>query len=115
MSAKSYHILFSGALPERIEKGVLVKNRIHFRADTLHFESRQIMMETFDNPDRLVAHLKTSGVFKMMMDNYERKLSFEPTIICTPYFEAISGSKMWYDEIREIDIGIKRETKIITN
>lgn len=112
---KVYHISFAGNLPQELKDGQIQKNRIHYKIDTVHFETKQQMMEFFDDPEKLAHHLKDSHVAKMMLDNYKKKKIFEPNILSMPYYQSESGSKLWFDDVREIDMGFPPLTqKILT-
>lgn len=115
MTPKNYHIAFIGNLPDEITPQGVVKSKIHYKPDALHFETQQEMMEFFENPEKLAHHLGTSRVVKMMTHNYKDGKMFEPTVIASPYFQGENGQKMWWNEVREIDLGFPALTKKILN
>lgn len=115
MTPKNYHIAFIGCLPDKVTPQGLEKSRIHYRVDALHFETKQELMEFFDNPEKLAHHLGKSRIVRMMTDNYKEGKMFTPTVIASPYFQGDSGQRMWFDEIREIDLGFPALTKKILN
>lgn len=113
---KNYHINFYGSLPEQVgPNGMVSKDKIHFRNDSVHFETKAQMMEFFDDPHKITDHLKDTGVVKMMTVNYGKKMVFEPIVIVTPYFQAEGAQRVFTDEIREIDLGFPPLTQKILN
>lgn len=113
MTVKNYHISFFGNLPEVMDKGSVVRNKIQFTNDALHFETKQQLMEFFDDPEKIAHYLGKTGIVKMMLDNHKAGHFFAPTVQVSPYFQGESGSKLWFDDMRDVDLKLPMERKTI--
>ncbi len=110
---KNYRIAFVGYDPEKALKGG-GSQRPYFKCDTLQFETREQQMEFFDNPEKIVEHLKGTDIIKMIMDSGAKGKKVVPVVELMPYLQG-EQTRLYFDERREIEVGVqtkKKEDKI---
>ncbi len=111
MERKNYHIALVGYEPEQTIKGTNAQARIYFKKDTLHFLTRAEQMEFVDNNDRIVEQIKNSDVLKMLIERSKSARLVNPIIELMLYYQGESGGRIYFDETREIDVGLGRFMK----
>ena len=108
---KNYHIAFVGYEPEHNIPNTSKQARIYFKKDTLHFHTRQQQMEFLDNNEQIVEAIKKSDILKLLLSKAEKNKIVNPVVEMMLYFESEKGRRIYFDEMREIDVGLGRFMK----
>lgn len=108
---KNYHIAFVGYEPEHNIPNTNKQARVYFKKDTLHFLTRQEQMEFLDNNERIVETIKNSDILKLLLDKAAKGKLVNPVVEMMLYYEAEQGRRIYFDEMREVDVGLGRFLK----
>jgi anthranilate/para-aminobenzoate synthase component I len=111
----NYHIAFVGYEPEHTIKNTNQQARIYFKKDTLHFISRQQQEEFLDNIEKIVEHIKNSDVLKLLLDKKAKGKLLSPIVNLMLYYQSLGSSRIYFNETREIDVGLGRVLKKVEN
>ena len=115
MERRNYHVALVGYEPEQTIKGTNKQARIYFKKDTIHFLTRQEQMEFVDNNDQIVERIKNSEVLKMLLARDKQGRLVNPIVELMLYYQGESGGRIYFDETREIDVGLGRFMKRTTD
>jgi hypothetical protein len=105
---KNYHVALVGYEPEHNIPNTSKQARIYFKRDTQHFLTRQEQMEFLDNNESVVEAIKKSDVLKLLLDKASKKKLVNPIVELMLYYEGETGRRIYFDEMREIDVGLGR-------
>ena len=105
---KNYHIALVGYEPEHNIPNTNKQARIYFKKDTLHFHTRQQQMEFLDNNEQIVEAIKKSDILRLLLHKAEKKKLVNPIVEMMLYYEADKGRRIYFDEMREVDLGLGR-------
>ena len=108
---KDYHIALVGYEPDHNIPNTTQQARIYFKKDTLHFPTRQEQMEFVDNHERIAEAVRNSDVLKLILAKYAKSRTVSPIIELMLYFQGESGGRIYFDESREVDVGLGRMMK----
>jgi hypothetical protein len=104
--AKKYRIAFATYEAEKHLPGQSKMGRIYFTKDTLSFDTRADLMEFFDNPEKIFAHLRDTDILKMMLHKNEQGKKIVPVVEIMPYLQG-DGTRLYFDERREVEIAVE--------
>lgn len=108
---KNYHVALVGYEPEHNIPNTNKQARIYFKKDTFHFYTRQQQMEFLDNNEQIVEAIKKSDILKLLLSKAEKNKLVNPIVEMMLYYEADQGRRIYFDEMREVDVGLGRFMK----
>ena len=96
---KKYRIAFSTYEPDKYIPGQQKMAKIYFTVDILCFATRGELMEFFDNPEKIFAHLRNTDVLKMILHKNQKGKKVVPVVELTTYLEGTSRESRFYFSI----------------
>jgi hypothetical protein len=103
---KKYRIAFAVNEPEKHIPGQNKMGKVQFSKDTVCFDTRTELMEFFDDPEKIFAHLRDSEVLKMILDKNSKGKKVVPLIEMRAYLQG-NDTRLYFDESREIEIAVE--------
>jgi hypothetical protein len=103
--SKKYRIAFATNEPKKYNAKQNLMGKIYFSKDTLCFNSRGDLMEFFDNPEKIFAHLRDTDLLKMILERNHKGEKVSPLVEIMPYLQG-EIQRLYFDERREVEIGL---------
>ena len=103
---KKYRIAFVTYEPDKYLPGQQKMAKIYFSKDTMCFDTRNELMEFFDNPDKIFKHLRDTDLLKMILHKNEAGKKVVPMVEIMPYLQGES-TRLYFDERREVEIALE--------
>lgn len=105
---KKYRMAFSTYEPDKYIEGQQRMGKVYFTCDILCFSTRAELMEFFDNPEKIFAHLRNTDVLKMILHKNQMGKKVVPVVEITTYLEGTSReTRFYFDERREVEIAVE--------